>query len=141
MVTTEDQDALGKWLCNKTGASFISGNGTYIGFVKNGNILAVAGYDSFNGASVHVHIAIEGKINREFLWYIFHYPFVELKAKKLIGVVKSSNQKALKFDKHLGFIEEATIKDAAPCGDLVILTMTKKQCKFLTIKRQPALVE
>lgn len=141
MVTTDNQDALGKWLCNETGADFISGNGTYIGFVKNGNILAVAGYDSFNGVSVNVHIAINGVINREFIWYIFYYPFHELKAKKLIGVVKSSNTKALQFDKHLGFVEEAVIKDAAPGGDLVILTMTEKQCKFLSIKRQPVLIE
>lgn len=136
-IVTKQNEILGQWLYSKTGGSYIHGMGQYIGLVDDGKILAVAGYENCNTASVHCHIAVEGMMNREFLRYIFAYPFNELKVKKLIGIVPSFNEKALKLDKHLGFIEECVIKDAHPGGDLHILTMTKEQCKFITNSGNP----
>lgn len=81
-----------------------------------------------------MHLAVDGKITPEFLWYGFYYPFEELKVRKLIGIVASTNEKALRLDKHFGYVTEAIIKDAAPTGDLHILTMTKDQCRYLTRK-------
>jgi len=48
-------------------------------------------------------------------------------------LVDSTNEKALRFDKKLGFVEEARISNAARAGDLVILTMTKEQCRWLNL--------
>jgi RimJ/RimL family protein N-acetyltransferase len=56
---------------------------------------------------------------------------VQLKVNKIIGVVDSTNLDALKFDRHIGFKDEAIIKDAGKHGDLVILSMTKNNCKYL----------
>lgn len=121
-------------MCKRTGGRYIKGDGTYIGLETDGKIVAVAGYDGYNGASIRVHLAVDGKITPEFLWYGFYYPFEELKVKKLIGLVASTNHKALRLDKHFGYVEEAVIKDAVPYGDLHILTMTKDQCRYLTRK-------
>ena len=41
------------------------------------------------------------------------------------------NWTSLKFDKHLGFVEEAVIQDAGKYGDMHILTMTREQCRYL----------
>jgi RimJ/RimL family protein N-acetyltransferase len=131
MIVCDRQDELGEWLCSRTGGKYVKGSEVYIGLETEGKIVAVAGYADFNGASIRVHLAVDGKITPEFLWYGFHYPFEELKVKKLIGLVSSNNKKALRLDKHFGYVEEAVIKDAVPEGDLHILTMTKEQCRFL----------
>lgn len=81
-----------------------------------------------------MHVASDGSKNwmtKSYLQICFDYPFNQLKLNKIIGVVDSMNTQALKFDKHLGFVEEAVIKDAGPKGDLHILTMTRQQCRFL----------
>ena len=131
-IITEPKDDLGRWLCHRTGGNY-SGEGQYIGLVNNGVLVAVVGYEDYNGKSIRMHVAAEGKswLNKEFLWYAFHYPFNELKVTKILGLVDSTNEAALRFDKHLGMIEEAVIKDAAPHGNLHILTMTRDQCRFL----------
>lgn len=118
-------------MCARAGGEPIGGQ--YIGLEKDGKIIAVCGYDNFNGASIQMHIAGEGKrwLNREFLWYCFHYPFNELKVNLVVGLVPSSNKDALRFDTHLGFQVEHTVKNAHPLGDIVILTMTREQCKYL----------
>lgn len=130
-IVTDNQDLLGNWLCSRTGGVY-TGGGSYIGLIdENNTIIAVAGYEDYNGASVRAHIAFEGRLTKEFIWFGFWYPFEQLKVKKIIGLVSSNNEKALKLDKHFGYIEEAIIKDAAPDGDLHILTMTREQCKIL----------
>ena len=70
-------------------------------------------------------------MTREWFNVLFGYAFNQLKVKKIMGVVDSTNIKALQFDAHIGFVEEATIKDAGKHGDLIILTMTRQQCRFL----------
>ena len=142
MIVCDRQDELGEWLCKRTGGQYVKGAEVYIGLETAGSIVAVAAYSDFNGASCRVHLGIEGKITPEFLWYGFYYPFETLKVKKLIGLVASTNKKALALDKHFGYVEEAVIKDAVPDGDLHILTMTKEQCRFLEkhhgVEKQPA---
>lgn len=134
MIVCDRQEVLGRWLCERTGGAYLAGESTYIGLETDGKIVAVAGYDDYNGASVRAHLAIDGKLTPEFIWYGFYYPFEELKVNKIIGLVASTNHKALRLDKHFGYIEEAIIKDAVPYGDLHILTMTKDQCRYLTRK-------
>lgn len=137
-IITDRQNELGEWLCSRTEGQYTPNIGTYIGLEENGTLCAVVGFDNYNGASISMHVAGEGKrwINREYLWYCFYYPFEQLKVNKILGLVSSDNLDALRFDRHLGFKQEAVISNACPNGDLIILTMTKDQCKFLHI-RQP----
>lgn len=132
-IITDDQERIGQWLHERIKGVYAPGLGAYIGLEKDGVIIAATGYEDFTGTSVRTHIAVEGRITKEFLRYIFWYPFEHLQVKKLIGLVSSGNEKALKLDKHFGFVEEAVVKDVYNDGDLHILTMTKEQCKFLTV--------
>ena len=134
MIVTDRQEELGRWLCARTGGEY-TGGGRYIGWQKDGEIVAVCGYEDYNGASLRMHVAGEGQwMTKEFLWFSFYYPFEQLQIKKIIGLVDSNNHKALRLDKHLGMVHEATIKDGVPNGDLLILTMTKEQCRYLKRK-------
>jgi hypothetical protein len=104
--------------------------------VKHGEVLGGALYDEYNGTSIHMHVegAVPNWLNRDALWLAFHYPFIQLDVKAIFGRLKSTNHKALEFDKKLGFKEITRISDMLPGADLVILKMLREDCKWLKIK-------
>lgn len=104
---------------------------TAIGLIKDNELIAGVWYEDFNEKSVTCHIAIKGQINKQFLAIIFDYPFIQLGVSKIIGPVRSNNTKAVKFDKKLGFKEEARLLDVFPDSDLIFFTMAKSDCRFL----------
>lgn len=132
-------DALfGPWLAHMNGNRWVPGFGSTIGLWDEELCVPLAAcyYEGCNGASIRGHLAGVGKkwMNREFLWFCFYYPFIQLGVNKIIGLVSSDNLEARKLDEHLGFVLEATLKDATPKGDMLIYTMTKDQCRWLTLK-------
>jgi RimJ/RimL family protein N-acetyltransferase len=133
MIVTDESVCF--WVAERTGGEYVIGTGQGIGLVRGGELVAGASYDNFNGRSVHVSLAaVPGKrwMNREYLWFNCYYMFEQLKVIKAIGFVDSTNTEAIEFDLHFGFEHEATLTDAGPKGDLLILTLTKENCRFLT---------
>jgi RimJ/RimL family protein N-acetyltransferase len=129
-----DSDVVGPWVCERTGGTWTPQDSVAIGWEKNGALVAGVVFDLYNGASICMHVASDGSkrwLTREFRRFCFRYAFEQLKVKKVIGIVPSTNEDALKFDANLGFIEEHRITDAHPEGDLVLLSMTKQQCRWL----------
>lgn len=137
-IDTAQSDYYRWWWAEQKGGDYAPGYGTVITLLKDdGQPAAVCMFTDFNQANVNIHIAAEpGKawLNREYLWYCFHYPFVELGVKRLTGIVPAVNTQARKFDENLGFTLEATLKDAHPEGDLLVYVMTKDQCRWLNLK-------
>lgn len=125
-----DKDLLGPFIAQKLDMVWTPENSTTIGWVTD-KIESVVWYEDFNKKSVTCHIYIEKGLNRQYLHTIFDYPFVQLGVDKIIGPVKSNNQKAIDFDKKLGFKEEARLLDAFPDADLIFFVMNKENCRFL----------
>jgi hypothetical protein len=132
-VITGADAIFGPWIMEQTDGSWFPGKGSTIGLVGESKILAAVLFEGCNGASVILHCAGLGKnwLNRKFLWYVFHYPFEELKVHKIISPVESSNLDCIRFIEHIGFTCEATLVDASPRGNLLIYTMSKDQCRWL----------
>lgn len=126
-----DVDRIALWVCERAGGAYYPGSCQGIAMEEDGVLTAGVLYDQFNGRSVCMHVAIEKPVSRRFTRMAFDYPFNQMKVQKVIGLVDSTNTKALRFDKMLGFIEEARIADAGRCGDLTILTMTRQQCRWI----------
>lgn len=112
-------------------------NYTAIGLEENGELIAGVLFDYYNGASINMHVAAKpGRrwLTREFLHFCFWYPFEQLKVRRITGLVPASNRDARKFDEHLGFELEATLKDAAPDGDVLVYRLFRDQCRWLNLK-------
>ena len=126
-------DEVAQWVVERTGGSYYAGSGQGIGWAKDGELIAGVLFDEYNGRSIHMHVAAIGKrwLTREYLHFCFRYPFTQLGVNKIIGTVDSTNAQALAFDRHLGFVNEAIIYDAGKQGDIIVLTMTRGQCRFL----------
>lgn len=106
-----------------------------LGLVRDGQLVAGVLYEGFNGRNVWMHVAAEPTrrwMNRQYLWYCFHYPFNEMGVDRISGYVNASNEQAVAFDEHLGFQREATLEGAAPDGgDVFIYVMRRHNCRFL----------
>lgn len=131
-----DCDRIGPWVCERTGAKYIPGSSQGIGLERDGELVAGVLFDQFTGQSVCMHVASDGTrawMTREYLAICFDFPFRQLKVKKVLGLVDSTNENALSFDRALGFKHEATIEDAGKTGSLVILSMSRDDCRWLKL--------
>jgi len=137
-VVTEPKALLGSWLAERTDGEYIPGKSQYVGLADRNGLVAVVSYEAFNGVSVMMHCAGEGRnwLNREFLWFAFYYPFRQLGAKTIISPVESTNQKCRRFIENLGFHIEATLKNCAPGGDLLLYRLERENCQWLNLKRK-----
>lgn len=109
---------------------------TFIGQEINGEVKAVVAFDNILDRSCMMHTAaiVPNWISKDLLWACFDYPFNILKVKVILASVASTNEEALKLDRHLGFVDKAYIEDAHIDGDLVILAMRRENCRWLDIK-------
>ena len=92
-------------------------------------------YQGYTGVSIRAHVAgfYQHWINRDLLWVCFYYPFNQLKCNVMFGEVPSNNKKALAFDRKLGFKDYARIEGVFPDADLIVLRMTREECRWLRI--------
>jgi hypothetical protein len=135
-IITGREHLFGPWMMAVLGGGkWLPGRGHIIGLWENGPICGCL-FEASNGASIMLHIAAIGKrwMNREYLWFVFYYPFVQLEITKILAPIESTNTVCCRFVEHIGFTLEATLKDAAPKGDLLVYTMTKDQCRWLSLK-------
>jgi RimJ/RimL family protein N-acetyltransferase len=135
LYTPEWQETLGWWLCKRIGLVPTSML-TCIGLVRDGQIIAVVGYDGFNGASCEMHVAAEAPnwLSRSFLKVVFDYPFNTCGLNMVVGKVPSGNREALRLDLHLGFKEVLVLDGAHPDGALHILVMRRDDCRWLKLR-------
>ena len=106
-----------------------------IGLRKDGELVAAAVYEGFNGQNMWVHLAgVPGQrwMTRDFLRAGFAYPFLVCGVQRLSGYVNSSNLAARRLNEHFGYRVEATLKGAAPDGgDVLIYVLWRKDCRYV----------
>lgn len=99
--------------------------------MRDDKIVAGVVYSDWNGHSIYTHQAFEGRLTRQFMWTICDYPFNQVKAKRVTGMIPEQNKQAIKFALHLGFQYETRLKDAHPGGDILVYAAYRENCKWL----------
>lgn len=123
---------VGRWVAKEAGGVFSETTSTALGLQKEtGEIVAGVIYENWNKRSVVAHMAVTGRLTRSFIGAIFRYAYNQCGVNKVILPVSSGNDKSNRFVKHLGFTEEARIRDADPQGDIIIYSLAKSECRFL----------
>lgn len=125
---------IGAWVADRIAGKFYSETSSAIGLEKDGAIVAGVIYENWNRASIFCHIAIEARLTKAYLKAIFDYPFNVCNVKKIIVPVVSNHVKSIKLVTNMGFTEEARIVDGSQDGDIIFLTMTRENCRFLGVR-------
>lgn len=132
MIVWDRPQEVGRWVCERNGSSFVPSESTAIGVARGGQIVGGVVFDNWNGNSICMHVAGEGNwFSRSFAQACFGYAFIQLKVKKALAPVDSTNEKSKRFCERLGFRLEATITSAGKTGDLLVFSMTPEQCRWL----------
>lgn len=100
-----------------------------------GETLGVIGFDYWTHTAVQMHVWIGNPMAlRGGLWLhqCFKYAFETCKKKVAFGVIPSFNEQALKFIRHVGFVELIRLKDGWDDGvDMVINEIRPGTCRWL----------
>jgi hypothetical protein len=135
-IIADRPDVVGPWVYERTGGTFLPQVSQCLGQLdKDGNLVAGVVFEGYNGAIMKGHIAVNpgATLSRAMLWAMGDYAFRQMKVRKVIGYVDSTNERALALDKKLGFYEEARIVGGTPNGDLVLLSLTAENYRFIRL--------
>lgn len=101
------------------------------GSLRGGFILT-----NYNGAIVTAHMAgsLPNWCSPELLWLVFDYCFLHLRVRRVLATVGSENKRAYKQVVRAGFVHEHTIEGGTPNGDLILLSMSRETCKWLSLR-------
>lgn len=129
----EDWPRISEFVAEKIGSRPKRDNFTAIGLEDDDKLVAGVVYSDYNGSNITAGIAGEGRnwMTREFLWFMFYYPFIQAGAKRITACVEQTNIVSQQFVEKLGFELEFAMKDAGKTGDLLIYRMLRKDCRYL----------
>jgi RimJ/RimL family protein N-acetyltransferase len=99
-----------------------------------GELLAVCVLDTWTANSCMIHIWIDNPIvlKHGFSQTIFDYVFNTCNRNVIIGVTPSDNPLALRFIRHIGFVDTGVIPDGHERGvDFIITTLRKENCRWI----------
>lgn len=133
-LVADDRVRVARWVAERVGQHELWSGFGAIGLAdREGHLVAGFVVEGLTGTNAFVHIAGEGRrwLNKSFLFACFDYVFNQIGLKRITGMVPVANKDALRFDKHLGFIEEFVIKDGNPSGDVAVLGMRREDCRWL----------
>lgn len=122
----DDKARVGDWVAEQVDQDSSWGDFYAMGAEANGELVSGIVFNNFNESNATCHIAVS-KPNKLFIELLDHgyvYAFGQLKLRRLTGLVAADNHKALKLDRHIGFIEEGVMQQAGNKGqDIIMLVM------------------
>jgi len=98
------------------------------------DVVAAIALDSWSHNGVFIHIAVEDPLvfRNGFAEECFNYIFVKCNRKILLGATPANNEKALRFNRHIGLKEIYRIRDGYEDGvDYVIQELRREDCRYL----------
>ncbi len=117
------------------------GDANGIGWQKDGQIVAGVIYRDYNGPNVVCDIASDGSkrwMTKQYLHTIFDYPYNQMKCDRITVCVGEGNLDSRRFCEHLGFTLEARLSKAHPTGDLLVMRLFKRDCRWITHEKPQA---
>ena len=126
-----DKLVVGPWVAKRNLGAFAPETSEAIGLKRGNELVAGVVYEAWNGASMVVHVAVEGLMTPAYLAAIYHYPFVHVGVDKLIAPIGEDNAKSIRFVSKMGFRLESRIPDAHPDGALLLYTLSRAECKYI----------
>lgn len=125
-------EAVSKWVCEGLGGTYRGGE-QGLGLLRDGELVAGVTYYHNLRRSICMSIFTTDRrwANRDYLYAVFAYPFVQLKVNKVLALIDSGNTNSMRLVGKHGARKEAVIEGAGKSGDLVIWSMAASHCKWL----------
>ncbi len=131
-IITNVDDYVRAWVAKKLGINSF-GPSTAIGIQKNGELIAGCVYHDYRDGQIESSLASSTKswANRSVLYSLFAYPFLQVKANRLLVTCAENNEKAMKMNRQLGFVPEGILRELYYPNDGIVWGMLKQECKWI----------
>ena len=129
-----DQRHEWEWLESRADCNWCSDTKGIVAYNEEGMIVAAIALDSWSYNAVFIHIAVEDKwvFRHGFAEECFNYIFNDSGRRILLGATPANNEKALKFNRHIGLKPIYSIKDGYADGvDFIVQELRKEDCRYL----------
>lgn len=140
-IITEPKELIGRYVARKIGA------GSWKDFAAVGllndddELVAGAVFNGYSPPNVLMHIAAE-RLTPAFVAAFIQYPFEQMKAGRITGLIDASNAKSRRFAEHLGAKLEGVMRQASPKGDVCVYGLLAKDAqRWLTQRYKQRLFE
>lgn len=123
------------WHLYKTGQMHIKPDSyRAIGITLDDKLIASVLYTRYKWPDIEIGINTIDKrwCNRRTLRHIFSYPFNQLQCRRVTAVTDPATPAVCSFLNRIGFTQEGRLRHATPDGDLLILGMTRDECRWIT---------
>jgi hypothetical protein len=130
-----DNPAHGFMIAHRAGVGFDPNVNRVLAHTSDDGLLGGVVYTNYTGRSVQMHMAGDpGWVTSKMIWIAFDYPFNQLGVECVIGLVSEDQVDVLDYDRRLGFKEIARVPGIVPGGDLIVLSMMRNECKWLSLR-------
>lgn len=112
-------------------------NARAIAVVKDNQIAGVVVLHDWSPPNIFLSWAATSPkwFSRQLILHIYNWAYVQLKCKRITGLVEKNNKRAREIDERLGMKMEGVLRKAAPSGrDMIVYGLLKEEAETL-IKR------
>lgn len=134
-IIAQPREAIARFVSYKIGQAHLPwGEFTALGLAKDGELVAGVVYNHWSETNVCMHVGAVGKywLTPEFLFAAFDYPFNQVGVRRVTGLVPKKNRQARKFDEHLGFKLEGSMRQALADDDLLVYGLLRQECRYIS---------
>lgn len=114
----DDKERVAAWVAERVG--HISSWGDYyaMGAELNGELVSGIVLNGMTDSNATCHIAVSKPTRAlsELLDHAFVYAFGQLKLRRLTAFIEEANDKSLKLNRHIGFVDEGVMRSAGTGG-------------------------
>jgi RimJ/RimL family protein N-acetyltransferase len=122
----DDKERVGAWVAERIGYSSPWGGYYAMGAELNGELVSGIVLTDFTDSNASAHIAVSKptKFLPELVAHTVLYAFGQLGLRRLTGFVEAGNEKALRLNRNIGFVEEGVMRQAGTGGqDVIVLVL------------------
>jgi len=128
----------GDWVMRRAHGVYNDKIDQVIAVHRDGHIVGGVVYNLFLAHAVMLHMAgsEDNWATPDFLWMVYDFAFNRLKKRWVLGLVDSTNARALDIDQRMGFHEVARLpRILENDADLIVLGMERHECWALNTIR------
>ena len=114
----DDKERVASWVAERVGHLSSWGDFYAMGAELNGDLVSGIVLNGMTDSNATCHIAVSKptKSLSELLDHAFVYAFGQLKLRRLTAFIEEANEKSLKLNRHIGFVDEGVMKSAGTGG-------------------------
>lgn len=123
-----------EWVSSRLHCHLVEDTGGLIAIDRRGDYAAAVVADSFTATACAVHIVVANPfvLKHGFLHAAARMLFVNAKRHVIVGMTPANNEKAMRFNKRIGWQEIYRVRDGFEFGvDMVMFEMRREQCRWL----------